>query len=126
MSIPVELEALAAEVERHGPFPYLLTVTDDGRPHAVSVGVGWDGDRLVMQVGRRTAGNAVARPAVSLLWAPHEPGGYTLIVDGTGEADGDRLAVRPGKAVLHRNAAAAQAEGGYAADCVPVETSPAP
>ncbi len=125
MSIPVGLEALRAEVERFGSTPYLLTVGDDGRPHSVSVAIGWEGDALVAEAGRRTLANAAARPRVSLLFAPIEPGGYSLIVDGDaglrGEGADARVVVRPTRGVLHRPAAAPAASGsGCSADCVPL------
>jgi hypothetical protein len=56
------------------------------------------------------------------LWAPIEPGGYSLIVDGTATRDDpglDRLAVRPSKAILHRSAEPS-ATGAQVSDCVPV------
>jgi hypothetical protein len=72
-------------------------------------------------VGQRTAANATDRDLVCLLWAPHERGGYSLIVDGRAElredADGPLLSIVPTKAILHRNA---QGEG-YAADCLSLD-----
>jgi hypothetical protein len=122
MSIPVALEQLRNETRKFALAPYLLTVSDDARPHAVAVTATWDGDVLVMEVGKRTAANAVARPNVSLLWAPNEPGSYSLIVDGAAAAAGDaRVAVTPTRAVLHRPAATPDAaKPGCSADCVPI------
>jgi hypothetical protein len=123
MSIPVALEQLRHETLRFAFAPYLLTVGDDARPHAVAVAASWDGDRLAMEVGRRSAHNAGARPDVSLLWPPNEPGGYSLIVDGTAAATRDDgcIAVAPTRAVLHRPAAAPDAaKPGCTADCVPI------
>ena len=37
MSIRVELDELRAVAEQQAPFAYLLTVTDDGRAHAVAI-----------------------------------------------------------------------------------------
>lgn len=125
MSIPVALEKLHAEVERFGATPFLLTVSDDGRPHSVSVAASWRDGALVAKAGKRTAANAAARKLVSLLWAPIEPGGYSLIVDGDaaleGAGDDARVVVRPTRGVLHRPAAspAAMPEG-CSADCVPL------
>lgn len=125
MSIPVALEKLRAEVDRFGVTPYLLTVGDDGRPHSVSVAIEWGGDALVATAGKRTLANAAARPLVSLLWAPIEPGGYSLIADGEarvrGAGEAARVVVRPTRGVLHRPAAApATAAPGCSADCVPL------
>ena len=44
------------------------------------------------------AGNA----AVTLVFPPREPRGFTLLVDGTAEVTGDDVRVTPATAVLHR------------------------
>src|SRR5262245_4699248 len=82
MSIGVGLEQLAQELDRFGSVAYVLTVSADGRPHAVAVQTVWEGERLGAAVGKSTAANAADRPHISLLWPPFEPGGYSLIVDG--------------------------------------------
>ncbi len=129
MSIAVPLEELRAQIDSYSTLPYLLTVSDDGRPHCVGLPVEWNDDELVMTTGRRTHENAAARRAVSLLWPPNEVGGYSLILDGAvtstedpGDGLGDlRLTVRPERAVLHRprvgEGASANACG---AECVPI------
>ena len=113
MSVGVELERLHEEVARFGATPYLLTVSDDGRPHATSVRVGWADGALVAGVGRRSAANVAERPDVSLLWPPVEDGGFSLIVDGSATAEGERVRVVPARAVLHR-----QRADGPGSDCV--------
>jgi hypothetical protein len=113
MSVGVELDKLHDEVARFGRTPYLLTVSDDGKPHATAVTVDWAGSELVAGVGKRSAGNAGARPDVTLLWPPVEAGGFTLLVDGTAVVDGEQVAVRPERAVLHR-----QRVDGPGSDCV--------
>ena len=122
MSVPVALEELRAQVERFGARPYLLTVGAEARPHAVSVHVEWntEGDALIARAGKRTIANAGERPAVTLLWAPVDDEGFSLIVDGTAEVDDDRVRVRPATAVLHRTVATAGPSGPYGSDCVPV------
>ncbi len=126
MSIPVALDELRAAIEGRAASPYLLTVSDDQRPHSVSVALGWDGDELIMGVGNRTMANASSRPEVALLWPPDEPGGYSLIVDGTvsgtsGAGDGDNVVrVQPTRAVLHRPAAPDADTGACGSDCVPL------
>ena len=123
MSIPIALEQLRNETRRFALAPYLLTVSDDARPHAVAVAAAWEGDALVMEVGKRSASNSGVRPEVSLLWPPNEPGGYSLIVDGTAASTGGdaRITVMPTRAVLHRPAAAPDATNpGCSADCVPI------
>ena len=124
MSIPVALEALHAAIDERGATAYVLTVTDDGRPHAVHVPMSWDGDALAAEVGKRTASNAVARSGVSLLFPVRSPGDYSLIVDGTATvapgSDPPRLLITPTKAVLHRAAAPPDSTAAGAHDCVPL------
>jgi hypothetical protein len=104
MSIPVAIDDLAEATAAYG-WAYLVTVRDDLRPHIVAVRPSWDGDRLVMPVGRGTARNAAARRSISLCYPPVEEGGYSLIVDGDASTEIDG-AVRfaPSGAVLHRPA----------------------
>jgi hypothetical protein len=128
VSIPVALEELRAALAERPSSAYLLTVADDGRPHAVHVALAWDGDRLAADVGRRTAANAAARPtAVSLVFPVRTPDDYSLIVDGSAQvaaavADGGdrRVLVSPTKAVLHRPAAAPDPSSACGSDCVPL------
>jgi len=119
VSVAVDLRALGERLDEYGPRAYLLTVTDGRRPHAVSVTVRLDGDRLITSVGRRTATNLVERPDATFLWSPVGPEGeYSLIVDGTAVAPVDEgaIAVAPTRAVLHRVAGA----DGDAPTCIPV------
>jgi hypothetical protein len=130
MSIPIPLERLRAAIEERRGGVYVLTVSDDGRPHVVHAPVHWEGDLLVTDVGRRTAGNATARPSVSLLFPVRTEDDYSLIVDGTADVastdiasdDGShRLLVTPDKAVLHRPAPAPRnATTSCTDDCVPL------
>lgn len=126
MSIPVALERLRNEAARFGSAPYLLSVSADGRPHAVATAVSWAESSLVAEVGRRTAANIGERPLVSLLWPPIEAGGYSLIVDGTAalESSGKelRVLITPTRGVLHRPATAPPAapDSTCTADCVPL------
>ena len=104
MSIPVPVEGLA-EAMAERPYAYLLTVSDDGRPHAVAVTPVLVNGVLRATVGRRTVSNASARPnGVSLVWPPAEAGGYSLIADGTATVEGLSVIFRPATAVLHRSA----------------------
>src|SRR6185369_1966248 len=124
MSIPIALEALRAAIDERGATAYVLTVTEDGRPHAVHVPLSWDGDALAADVGKRTASNTVARPGVSLLLPLRSPDDYSLIVDGTATiaagSDPPRLLITPTKAVLHRAAAQPDPAAACAHDCVPL------
>lgn len=124
MSVAVDLDEVRGQAAQRAT-AYLLTVSGDGRPHAVEITVGWDGDSLVMRVGRSSARNAGDRPEVSVLWPPDEPGGYSLIVDGSAAVepgdDGGRLTIQVDRAVLHRpGPSPAGPESGCTADCVPL------
>lgn len=123
MSIPVDLAELADAMAVYR-FAYLLSIADDGRPHAVAVVPHLaDGALVVGDLGRRSSGNLAARPAATLLWPPADPAGYSLIVDGDATSvtkdpagDGVRSAVTiaPTRAVLHRSAAPGDdAAGGH-------------
>lgn len=107
MSIRVDVGELAAAAAEH-PFAYLLTVGDDGVPHAVALRVRVEGDEVVVQCGAGTAANASQRPSVALVWPPVEPDGYSLIADGEARAEqvGEQWTVRvaPRSAVRHRPA----------------------
>lgn len=91
-------------------FAYLVTVDDGYRVHTVTVEPELRGEMLeVGQIGGRTRANVQTRSAVTLLWPPSDPGGYSLIVDGRAEvadSGGDTAALRvvPKRALLHRNA----------------------
>ena len=129
MSVAVSLERLQEETSRYCSPAFLLTVNADGRPHSVALTASWSGDELVMAPGNSSVANAAARPLVSLLWPPFEPGGYSLIVDGvvSSVSSGDEpnsLTLRPTKAVLHRSAATSDPDrGDCGSDCVPLYKS---
>lgn len=121
MSIQVDLDDVREQVEACGPYAYLLTVTDDGRPHAVSLRPEWQGDDLVVRPGPRTTGNAERSPEVSLLWPVSGRGGFALFVNGRAEVrmDGEgstAVVVQPTSAVLHKTPEGAGDEPG----CIPV------
>jgi hypothetical protein len=108
----VDFERLAGALGEYR-FAYLVTVDDDYRVHTVTVEPELREHVLdVGLIGGRTRRNVESRSAVTLLWPPSEPGGYSLIVDGTGEiaevadSDDDNAALRvvPTRALLHRNA----------------------
>ena len=126
MSIPVEVGELAAAAADFDAC-YLLTTSDDGRPHATSAVIAIDGATVRCGLGRRTARNGRERNLVSLLWPPVEPGGYSLIVDGTLEVygtpgDDARGEITATNAVLHRSAAAGPTNSADCeSDCIPVE-----
>lgn len=122
MSVPVELAALRAELEKEGAAAYLVSVGEGGGPHVVSVLVSWVGDRLAVGAGRRTGRNVVDRPAVTLLWPAAEDGGLSLLVDGTGEVAGEQVLVTPTFAIRHR--AVTDPDGSRRSDCVALPAGP--
>lgn len=126
------LEALREAVDRYGSVTFFLTAGADGRPHTVQLPVTWtETGRIVLHPGNSTVANVQARPLVTLLWPPIEPGGYSLIVDATvveasaaGHGD-NAVSVQPTKAVLHRPAPPANpAAAACGSDCVGVFAAP--
>lgn len=91
-------------------FCYLLTVSDDARPHLLALRpvVAGTPSRPVLRFdagGGRACHNAQVRPAVSLVFPPNEAAeGYSLVVDGLAAVDGATVDVHPTWAVLHRPA----------------------
>ena len=122
MSVKVDLDQLAGALADF-TFAYLVTVGDDYHAHTVAVEpVFGDGVFDVGPVGGRTGANLAGHSDVTLVWPPNQPGGYTLIVDGTGRQSGDAVTVVPNRAVLHRRAAPGTAtKPGCKDDCVPLE-----
>jgi hypothetical protein len=123
MSVKVDLDQLADTLADF-TIAYLVTVGDDYRAHTVAVDPVFAGGVLdIGAIGRHTRENVAGHPDVTLIWPPREPGGYTLIVDGTGRATQDSLTVEPNRAVLHRKAAkdstATSPDGLH--DCVPIK-----
>jgi Pyridoxamine 5'-phosphate oxidase len=120
MSIRVDLDEVREQVAACRSCAYLLTVTEDGRPHAVSLVPEWRGDELVVRPGPRTSANAERGPEVSLLWPVSGRDGFALFVNGRAEVriDGDSatVAVKPTSAVLHKTPEGAGHEPG----CIPV------
>ncbi len=120
MSVPVELSSLADVITRYR-FAYLMTTSAKGAPHAVAVSaVLHGGDLVVNGIGRRTRENALARPAVGLVWPPQSEADYSLIVDGQAAEVGESLRITPTRAVLHRPSppSTPNASGACGSDCV--------
>ncbi len=120
MSIPVDVADLSKALGDFGA-GYLLTVSDRARVKAVTVEP-WvrDGALVVSGPGKGSCANIAANPDVTVMFPPLEQHGFTLLVDGTAEVDGDDVLVVPSHAVLHRPAAHADgppAPGGCGNDC---------
>jgi hypothetical protein len=122
MTIRVDLTELTATLADF-EYAYLLTVNDEGRAHAVAVTPDLtDGAFRVHDLGRKSVANAAARPLLSLVYPPRDPGGYSLIVDGDATVDGDTVSITPTTAVLHRPAPAGfqPDAGACGSDCQPI------
>jgi hypothetical protein len=123
MSIPVDVADLARALEDFGA-GYLLSTSANGRVKAVTVEPEvTDGVLVVTGPGRGSTANIAANPTVTLLFPPREPGGFTLLVDGTAEVADEVAHVTPETAVLHRPAAHSDgpaAPDGCGHDCKPV------
>lgn len=125
MSVKVDLTALADKMADYD-FAYLLTVSDDQRPHAVAVQPVMRGRAVTVgSLGNRTLANLAARPEVTLLFPPREQGGYSLIVDGRAATDSDGTCVEPAHAVLHRPAdhSIGTSDSSCGNDCLPVSAT---
>lgn len=122
MSIPVDVADLATALHDFGA-GYLLT-TSGGRVKVVTVEpTVTDGFMLVEAPGNGTAANLADNAAVTLVFPPREPKGFTLLVDGTAQVAGDDVRVRPATAVLHRPASHADGPpvpDGCGHDCAPL------
>ena len=102
MSIPVDVADLEDALADFGA-GYLLTVGDRGTVKVVAVEPSVDDGMLVVTgPGGGTIANLAGNSAVTLVFPPRQPEGFTLLVDGTGEATGDDVRVTPTGAVLHR------------------------
>jgi hypothetical protein len=88
MSREVEFEDVRQRVGEFGTLATLISVTDSGTPHTVSVVVDVDTDSLLVAVGARSLANVSTRPGVSLLWPAVDDGNYQLILDGTATPTG--------------------------------------
>lgn len=123
MSIPVKMEDLAKTLEDFDN-AYLLTSGEDG-VKVVCVELQADAGSLrIPTESRGTARNLERSDRVTVMCPPREPKGWTLIVDGTAETDGEGFRVTPTGAVLHRPASHADGpvdQDGCGHDCKPVE-----
>jgi hypothetical protein len=106
MSIPVDVAELGRTLADFGA-GYLLSTTD-GRVKAVSIRPELrDGVLVVRAPGRGSCANVAANPEVTALFPPLVAPGFTLLVDGAAEVDGEDVRVTPTSAVLHKSAVGA-------------------
>ena len=118
-----------SEVVGEYPFAYVMTVTGDGRPHAVALQpVVLGGTLQLSGLGEGTRGNIAERPQVSLVWPPGDFDGYSLIVNGRATVrDDTRVIVVPTRAVLHRphdHEGHREGDTGCGSDCVAIDLPP--
>jgi hypothetical protein len=120
----VDFDRLAAALVNFR-FAYLVTVDDEYRVHTVTVEPELRERVLELgPIGDRTCTNVENHSAVTVLWPPSDPTGYSLIVDGWAEVTDTQgaavLRVTPTRALLHRNAAEPARETLH--DCVVFST----
>lgn len=121
MSKVVDMQVLEKTVADYG-LAYLITIADGDRIHTSPVQPTLTGGELFVPApSSRVLENTGQRPKVSLVWPPSEPGGYSLIVDGAAELEGENLRVIPSRAIQHRPEALTPPNGescGY--DCIEI------
>lgn len=120
MSEKVELGELGAKIGEFA-FAYLVTVSEDGHAHVLSVWPEVSADGLVVDgVGRHSQANAATQPDVTLVFPPADPSGFSLLVDGVAAVDGSTITVVPARAILHRPAPGPDGRRA-GSDCVDVD-----
>ena len=115
MSMPVTAGEVAARLEEYGTSAFLVTVGDDGSPKVVHLALVWEGNSgggsFRCTPGGGTLRNLAESGAVTLVFPPAEPGGYSMLIDGTGRVAGasdespgtdDLVLIDFGGGVLHR------------------------
>lgn len=108
MSMKVELADFVEKAAGYGN-GFLLTSGWTKGPHATHVRLTYratsDGVQSICQAGRTARANIAANPNVTLLWAPLQTGGYSLIADGLATAaEEGPVTIEITSAVLHRPA----------------------
>ena len=102
MSIPVDLARLDNELARFGANAFVLTTSDDGRPHISHVSLTLEHGVLRGGAGRHTAANIASRPQVAILWPPRDTDGFSLIVDADARVEASIVHLTATRAILHR------------------------
>jgi hypothetical protein len=118
------MEDVESFLRERGGYAYVVTVSEQGGPHAIYVPVRRHGSEFIAEVGAKTAANAAARPQLGLLYPVRAPDDYSLIIDGTAIVEptetGPRLRIRPTRIVLHRAVAGNDPDSACGADCLPL------
>ncbi len=101
MSIPVSPAELPEILTRFGSASLISHAVPHVKVHTVDPVI--DGEDLVVEPVRESLrANLTADPHVTLVWRPLVHHGWTLIVDGVGRIDGDRLRIVVESGILHR------------------------
>jgi len=126
MSIQVDPTDLARTLDDYG-VGYLLSTSSQGRVKAITITARVEGDVVVVPApSTSTAANLAENPAATLLFPPLVQGGYTLLVDGSAEADVEGFRFSPASAVLHRPTTDEDTASGASdcgQDCVPIRAA---
>ncbi len=123
MSIPVAPAELADALKDFDSGYLVSTSSPQVKVVTVDPIVGADGALRIAGPGRGTLANIAANPVVTLVFPPREHHGYTLLVDGTAEMDGEDVVVEASSGVLHRprsHADGTVAPDGCGHDCAPI------
>lgn len=104
MSVKVDLAELA-RVLADFDTAYLISVGGTGRAKVISIKLRVDGDTLTaLNDSRGTAANLAENAGVTVLCPPREPGGLSLLVDGTASTEDEGFRIVAEHAILHRPA----------------------
>lgn len=103
LSIPVEPNDIAQQLHDRR-FAYVITVNGD-RSHVVALVPEVNGAVLDFSfTGKTTRRDIGVNARVTVVWPPSDSSEYSLIADGQGSVDGERVSVVVERAVLHRPA----------------------
>ena len=104
MSHPVDIDQLPDRLVEYGNAAFVVTVGGGGVPKVVHVPVVWDGEVLRCTPGRGTLANLGDAGPVTLVFPGSTPDVHSMLLDGTGRADGDMAVISVAGGVLHRPA----------------------
>lgn len=106
MTIPVSVAQLPAAMERFQSALLITTAAEGNWPRVITVDPVMDGEIMMVHCPHQSALARVrANRHVTLVWQPLERHGFTLIVDGWADVDGENLRVTIDHGMLHRPAA---------------------
>lgn len=126
MSIPVDPADLRTALADFDSGHLITTSSPRVKVVTVDPTVDDAGRLRVSGPGRGTVANIGANPLVTVVFAPRERHGYTLLVDGEALVEGEDVVITATGAVLHRPAAHADGPlptDGCGHDCSPVAGS---